>query len=361
LETQYEQHIADVKAKRPKGRGMMFATPKPVPEIILDADALTQEAANQDVAIITIGRNAGEGADRKLPNDYYLSDTEKTVIKTVADAFHAKGKKVIVVLNVGGVVEVASWQDGVDAVLLAWQPGLEAGNAIVDVLSGKVNPSGKLATTFPVDYKDVPSAKNFPGKDLPDTAKTAPAPGQRRMAKPSEVTYEEGIYVGYRYYNTFHVKPSYPFGYGSSYTTFKYGKLTLSGTALTKKITATITVTNSGSVAGKEVAELYVSAPGKELDKPAEELKGFAKTKLLQPGESQTLTFTITPEDIASFDTPSTSWIAEGGTYTVKIGASSEDIKQTATFTVAKDVVTEKDNKVLVPQVSINELKAPQP
>jgi beta-glucosidase len=328
-----------------------------VPEIIFDANALNLEAANEDAAVITIGRNAGEGADRKLENDYYLSDTEKTVIKNIADAFHAKGKKVVVVLNVGGVVEVASWRGGVDAVLLAWQPGLEAGNAIADILSGAVTPSGKLATTFSVDYKDVPSAKNFPGKDLPDTAKTAPAPGQRRMAKPSEVTYEEGIYVGYRYYNTFHVKPAYPFGYGLSYTTFKYGKLALSAASFTKKITSTITVTNSGRVAGKEVVGLYISAPGKALDKPAEELKGFAKTKLLQPGESQTITFPITAEDLASFDTASTSWIAEAGTYSVKVGASSEDIKQAATFTVAKDIVTEKDNKVLVPQVTINELK----
>jgi len=360
LETQTEQHIADVKSKRPRTRGFGFAAPRPIPEIIMDANALSQEATNEDVAIITIGRNAGEGADRKLPNDYYLSDTEKTVIKNVADAFHAKGKKAIVVLNVGGVVEVASWQDGVDAVLLAWQPGLEAGNAIADILSGSVTPSGKLATTFTVDYKDVSSAKDFPGKDLPDTSKTPAAPNQRR-ARPSEVTYEEGIYVGYRYYNTFHVKPAYPFGYGLSYTTFKYGKLALSATAFNKKITASITVTNSGSVAGKEVVELYISAPGKELDKPAEELKGFAKTKLLKPGESETLTFPITAEDLASFDTPSTSWIAEAGTYTVKVGASSEDIKQTATFTVAKDIVTEKDNKVLVPQVAITEVKAPQP
>ena len=328
--------------------------PKPVPEIIFDENTLSQEATNEDAAIITIGRNAGEGADRKLDNDYYLSDSEKAEIKSIAEAFHAKGKKVIVVLNIGGVVDVASWQNGVDAVLLAWQPGLEAGNAIADVISGQVNPSGKLATTFPVDYKDVPSAKNFPGKELPDNYK---GPASPMRGKPSEVTYEEGVYVGYRYYNTFHVKPAYPFGYGLSYTSFKYGKLTLSTPTFGKKINATITVTNKGAVAGKEVVELYISAPGKAMDKPTEELKGFAKTKLLKPGEAETITFAITAAELASFDTQSTSWVAEAGTYTVKVGASSEDIKQISTFTVAHDIVTEKDNKVIVPQVAISELK----
>ncbi len=362
LKDAYEHHIADEKAKRPKTTGFSFAPPPVIPELIADNNTLTQKVTNNDAAIITIGRNAGEGADRKLKNDYYLSDTEKTIIKNVADAFHAKGKKVIVVLNVGGVVEVASWRSQVDGILLAWQPGLEAGNAITDILSGKVNPSGKLATTFPVDYPDVPSAKNFPGKELPDTSKTpTPNANQRRRSRPSEVVYEEGVYVGYRYFNTFGVKPAYEFGYGLSYTTFKYSGLTLSSASLTGKITATVTITNSGALAGKEVAQLYVSAPGKEMDKPAEELKAFGKTKLLQPGQSQTLSFTITPADVASFDTQSTSWIAEAGTYTVKAGASSENIKQTATFTLAKDVVTEKDNKVLLPQVQINEMKSPQP
>ena len=137
---------------------------------MLDNNLITQKAAETDIAIIAIGRNAGEGRDRKVENDFNLTDTEKTLIKNVADAFHAKNKKVVVVLNIGGVIEVASWRDEVDAILLAWQPGLEAGNAIADILSGKVNPSGKLATTFPVNYDDVPSAKNFPGKEFPEKA-----------------------------------------------------------------------------------------------------------------------------------------------------------------------------------------------
>src|SRR3954453_4102214 len=210
LNKTYTTYIADAKAKRPKPKGF-FDVPKPIAEMLFDENALQQEAKNADAAIITIGRNAGEGRDRQVDNDFNLSDTEKTLIKNVADVFHAKNKKVVVVLNIGGVIEVASWRDNVDAILLAWQPGLEAGNAIAGILSGKVNPSGKLATTFPMTYQDVSSAKNFPGKEHPEQA--TGGTGFMRSV-PAEVTYEEGIYVGYRYYNTFNVKPAYEFGYG---------------------------------------------------------------------------------------------------------------------------------------------------
>jgi beta-glucosidase len=171
------------------------------------------------------------------------------------------------------------------------------------------------------------------------------------------VTYEDGIYVGYRYYSTFNVKPAYEFGYGGSYTSYSYSNLKLSSATFNRQVTATVTVTNSGQVPGKEVVELYVSAPSGKLDKPAEELRAFGKTGLLKPGQSQNLTFILTAADLASFDTPSSSWIAAGGQYTVKVGASSADIRQTATFTLSADLVVEKDHKVLVPQVAIDELK----
>ena len=352
----YPSYIADARAKQPKPqRGMgMFSGPPPVPQMtIADAD-LQQQAANDDMAVITIGRNAGEGADRKLPDDYYLSDAEKALIKSVSDDFHAKGKKVIIVLNIGGVIEVASWRDEVDGILLAWQPGLEAGNAITDVLSGKVNPSGKLATTFAMDYKDVPSAKNFPGKEFPDQAT---GEGFRRQM-PAEVTYEDGIYVGYRYYSTFKVAPAYEFGYGLSYTTFGYSDLKISSATFKDKLRASITITNTGTVAGKEAAQLYLSAPAVKLDKPAIELKAFAKTKLLKPGESETLHFELDARDLASYDTAQEAWIAESGTYTVSIGASSKDIKQTSTFSLPKEIVVEKEMQVLAPQVTITEMKS---
>jgi beta-glucosidase len=275
-------------------------------------------------------------------------------MKNVIDAFHAQHKKVIVVLNIGGVIETASWKAQPDAILLSWQPGLEGGNAIVDVLSGKVNPSGKLVSTFPMGYSDVPSAKNFPGKEFPEKAI---AGNFGRKIIPAEVIYEEGIYVGYRYFNTFNVKPSYEFGYGLSYTTFSYENLKLSSSTFNSKLTATVSVKNTGKKAGKEVVELYLSAPKNKLDKPAAELKGFAKTKLLQPGQSETITFLISPADLASFNTSASAWIADAGKYEVKIGASSTDIKQSASFSLATDMVVEKTNKVLVPKVDIAELK----
>lgn len=348
----YTSYIRDAKAKRPKSP-RMFQAPPPIPEMAVTTSDVQQQANDADAAIITLGRNAGEGADRKLENDYYLSDAEKELIKNVSDAFHAKGKKVIIVLNVGGVIEIASWRDSVDAVLLAWQPGLEAGNAIADVLSGKVDPSGKLATTFPMDYKDVPSAKNFPGKEFLDQAT---GEGFRKQV-PAEVTYEDGIYVGYRYYSTFKVDPAYEFGYGLSYTNFNYSDLKLSSSAFNGKIEATITVKNTGKAAGKEVAQLYLTAPAVKMDKPAIELKGFAKTRLLKPGESQKLSFVINPKDLASYDTQNEEWVAESGNYVVSVGASSKDIKQTAKFTLEKETIVEKDEKALTPQVAITELK----
>lgn len=356
LKNIYTSYLSAEKIKHPKKgffEEFMHPTP-PIAEFVADNSLVNQKATESDIAVIAIGRNAGEGSDRKLPGDYYLNDTEKVLIKTVANAFHAQHKKVVIVVNTGGVIDVAQWRDDADAILMAWQPGLEGGNAIADILSGKVNPSGKLATTFPVAYQDVPSAKSFPGKEFPEQAVTGMM-GMKQI--PAEVTYEEGIYVGYRYYNTFKVKPAYEFGYGLSYTNFTYSNLTLSSATFNGKLTATVTVTNNGKVAGKEVVQLYISAPSDKLAKPAEELKAFAKTELLQPGKSQTIQFVITGDDLASFDTKNTSWIAEAGQYTVKAGASSEDIKKTASFQLSKDIVTEKCNKVLVPQVEINELK----
>ncbi|MEP6584064.1 MAG: glycoside hydrolase family 3 C-terminal domain-containing protein [Ginsengibacter sp.] len=357
LENTYTKYISEQKILHPKkGFFQEFMNPTPpIAEYAIDNNLINKGATETAVAIIAIGRNAGEGKDRKLENDFNLSDTEQTLIKNVANAFHAQHKKVIVVLNIGGVIEVASWRDNVDAILLAWQPGLEGGNAITDILSGKVNPSGKLATTFPMTYNDVPSAKNFPGKEFPDQATT----GMMGMKSiPAEVTYEEGVYVGYRYYNTFNVATAYEFGYGLSYTKFNYGSLKLSSSSFNNKITASVIVTNTGNKAGKEVVQLYLTAPSKKLDKPSEELKAFGKTNLLQPGQSQTIRFVLSSSDLASFYTDRSSWIAEEGEYTIKIGASSKDIKKTSTFTLSKEIVVEKTNKVLIPQTQINELKA---
>jgi beta-glucosidase len=184
-----------------------------------------------------------------------------------------------------------------------------------------------------VRWQDVPSSAGFPGKTLvgPDPNARGPFAGDRA----AEVVYDDDIWVGYRHFATKGVTPAYPFGFGMSYTTFAYSGLTLSGPSSDQKRTAALTVTNTGKLAGREVVQMYVSAPSPSLPKPALELRGFAKTRLLAPGASEVLTFTLSPRDLASFDAASSSWKVDAGTYTVKIGASSADIRQTATFTSA--------------------------
>ena len=347
----YQDYLADAKAKQPKSNNF-FLPPPPIPE--MDVNGLANNAADSsDVAVITIGRNAGEGIDRKEEGDFTLSDVEKGVISGVSNAFHSKGKKVVVILNIGGVIEVASWRGNADGILLAWQPGLEAGNAIADVLSGKVDPSGKLATTFPMEYKDVPSAKNFPGKELPMAAGETASP---MMGKPSEVVYQEGIYVGYRYYDSFKIKPAYEFGYGLSYTKFKLSGIKISAPDFKNSISVSVTVKNTGKVAGKQVVQLYLSAPTTTLDKPEQELKAFAKTGLLAPGQSQFVVLTLHAADLASFYTDRSEWVADAGEYKVNIGSSSKDIEKTLSFKLAKEIITEKTHKSLTPQVVIDEM-----
>jgi beta-glucosidase len=355
LAQSYNNYLNNYSANHPKKpllQEIMNPTPF-APEYKFDAGSAEQSADASDFAIIYIGRNAGEGNDRKVADDYELTSLEKDMINSVSEAFHAKHKPVVAVLNIGGVIDVTGFRDKVDAILLAWQPGEEGGNAIADVLAGKVNPSGKLATTFPSAYTDVPSAKNFPGKEFSEKATV----GIMGRSVPAEVIYQEGIYVGYRYFNTFKVKPAYEFGFGLSYTKFSYSRLTLSNAAFNGKLTASVTITNNGPVAGKEVAELYLSAPHKSLDKPSEELKGFAKTRLLKPGESQTLSFDIDAKALASFDANQSAWVAEAGTYNVSLGASSTDIKLKQPFILAKDMIIEKVHKALSLKDPIDELK----
>ena len=235
-------------------------------------------------------------------------------------------------------------------------------NAIADILSGKVNPSGKLADTFVIDYADVPSAKTFPGMEIPGAPEPEPPPGAPpgfRRPKPSTITYEDGIYVGYRYYDSFGVKPAYEFGYGLSYTSFEYGNLKLGAPRFDRKLLVSVDVKNTGRAPGREVAQLYLTAPAKSLDKPAQELKGFAKTKPLGPGETQTLRFVLDARSLASFDPAASAWVADAGRYEVKLGASSRDIRQTASFELGKPLVVKKEARALVPKQTIAEIKPP--
>ncbi|MCV9927241.1 glycoside hydrolase family 3 C-terminal domain-containing protein [Flavobacterium sp. LS1R49] len=331
--------VAEKERRKAKG---ILALPERLPEMKMDDAFLAKKAASSEIAFVTLGRNSGEGGDRVVDNDFNMANEEIEMLDEISKAFHAQGKKVVVILNIGGVIETASWKDKVDAILLAWQPGQEGGHSVADVVSGKINPSGKLTMTFPVKYSDTPSAKNFPG---------FPA------ENPKDVTYEEGVYVGYRYYNTFNVKPSYEFGFGSSYTTFDFSDVKLSSPTFNDKLTVSVTVKNTGKTAGKEVVELYLSAPSKSIGKPKEELKAFGKTKELKPGESEILKLTLSPKDLASFLESKSAWIAEAGTYKVLVGASSLDIKKTAEFSVAKEITVEKVNKAFAPDSKFTELK----
>ncbi len=365
LANTYRTYMTEAKAKQGKPKNpiaAMMGGKEPITEMAVSAELAKTMAEKSEMALITIGRNAGEGADRtNTEGDFQLTSTEKEMIKNVSEAFHAKGKKAIVVLNVAGVVEVASWRAMPDAVLLTWLPGQEGGNSVVDVLSGKVNPSGKLAVTFPMTYTDAPSAKNFPGvAEKSDKKDEAPDLSGFSFMKrvPWEVIYEDDIYVGYRYYNTFKVPVSYEFGYGLSYTKFDYSNLKSGKSDFTGKFTVSVDVKNSGKVAGREVVQLYVGSPSGKLKKPEETLAAFAKTKLLNPGESQTISFTIETKDFASFDEANSSWIAEAGNYTLKIGASSLTIKQTSTFKIARELSAGKVTKALTPAREINRLVA---
>ena len=306
-------------------------------EMNIDAKVLAEQAKSQDVAIIAIGRISGEGSDRNIEGDFELTAAEKALIKNVTTAFHAQGKKAVVVLNIGGVIETASWKNIPDAVLCAWQGGQEGGNSVADVISGKANPSGKLTMTWPVMFTDHPSSKNFP------IGKSAAMLNMRfdGVTKDTEkdvdyTQYEEGIWVGYRWFDTKKMNVSYPFGYGKSYTTFEYSNATIKTEG--ENIVVTVDVKNTGSYEGKEIVQLYAAAPKSALEKPVHELKAFAKTKALKPGESETVTMTVTAEQLASFDVSQNAWVAEAGTYSFQVGASSSEIKEELTADVAEKV-----------------------
>ena len=364
MKTAYEKYIADCKAAREKEieemakkdkQAAMLASfmPGNLPaEKQFTADELAAQAEASDVAIITIGRISGEFLDRKSA-DFNLNDSEMKLIQQVCDVYHKAGKQVVVLLNIGGVIETASWKELPDAILCAWQAGQEGGNSVVDVLSGKQSPSGKFTMTWPVKFTDAYSSKNFP-IDM-ETKIDMLNQGQKGNVKNVDYTdYEEDIYVGYRYFDSFDVPVSYPFGYGLSYTTFEY-----SDAKIAQKndiYDVTVTIKNTGNYEGKEVVELYISAPdNKAANKPAKELKAYAKTKLLKPGESETLTLSITAPELASFDEAASAWVVAEGEYQFLVGASSQDIKATLTAP-AKSFVT-KAHDVMKPEVQMNLLR----
>ena len=335
----YAKYIAytEVKSNNESERSFFWGKPA-TPEMEVSPNFINKVKEGTDVAVFTIGRNAGEGADRKnAKGDFLLSDIERDLLQNLCDKYHEIGKKVVVVLNVGGAVETASWKNLPDAILLAWQPGQEGGASIADVLIGKANPSGKLPVTFPINFFDNPSSKNFPSNYNGASSFGGFSRGPKTPVKDVDYTkYEEGIYVGYRYFSTNNVEVSYPFGYGLSYTTFEFSKPVVKATA--DGFTASITVKNTGKVAGKEVAQVYVSAPAGGLDKPVRELKAYAKTPVLQPGESCTLVMTISNSELASFNESTHAWETAAGTYKVQFAGNVNDIRCTADYKLKKAI-----------------------
>ncbi len=321
------------------------------PEEIPQAEELIQHSvANADAAVITIGRICGEGTDRHIPGDFLLKESELQLIEQVSAAYHAAGKPVTVILNTGGVMETASWKEAPDAILVAWLPGQEGGNAIADVISGVCEPSGRLPMSFPIAYEDVP-AQNFPALNLNT--------GQNdsfyrfRKTKVYEVPdvdwtdYTEDIYVGYRYYTTRKVPVSYPFGFGLGYTTFTVDRMKAKRT--NDGWLVTVQVTNTGSRNGREVIQLYSEAPQGKLDKPVRELRAFAKTPILAPGESTRMSLKVKSEDLASFDEELSAWVTDPGTYRLIIGSDAETETNSCEVKVKEEIVRPV-NRVLLPK-----------
>lgn len=353
----YQNYVKYAKAKLKADKNPMMwflnqGQPK-LDEIDITERCVANEEPKADAAIITIGRQAGEGMDRQINGEFNLSKTEQDMIFRVSDAFHAKGKKVIVIINSGSVMETASWRDRVDAILVAWQPGIEGGNSVADILTGKVNPSGKLTMTWPIAATDHPSTANFAKEYDMYTYKNMEGWGKGNIPGVDFSNHEEDIYVGYRYFDTFKKEVAYPFGFGLSYTTFEMGKPSVKANG--KNIEVSVTVKNTGKVAGKQVAQVYVTAPKGAYEKPAKELKAFGKTRELKPGESQTLKMTLEKRDLASFDEANSQWKVDAGNYLFQVGTDVESIKGTATLKVAE--YAEKTSRACAPNVQLNYLK----
>ena len=315
------------------------------PEMEISDEELADASADSDTAIYVISRNAGEGTDRTLKGtkgtyngesydigDYYLTDLERENLERVAASF----KKTIVVLNVGGIMDTKFYNEinGLDAMLLMGQAGQEGGNALLDVLTGAVTPSGKLADTWAENYSDYPASDTFANAD----------------GNIKKEVYNEGIYVGYRYFDSFNITPKYEFGYGLSYTDFKIE--TQSVTADADKVTVKVKVTNTGSTySGKEIVQVYYSAPDSaEAEKEYQELGGFAKTDELAPGESQILTISYDTKDMAYYNEDQAAYILDKGKYYVRVGDSSRNTSVEATIEVDDTTLTEQlSNQMEVP------------
>ena len=272
-------------------------------------DQVQKPAEDADTAIYVLSRIAGEGSDRTADKgDYYLSDDEYQILADICAYY----KNVIVLINAGAQVDLSFMDEfeNIKALLVIVQPGMECGNAVADILSGKVNPSGKLADTWAYEYEDYPNSEKF----------------SHNNGNVQTELYEEGIYVGYRYFDTFEVPVRYGFGYGLSYTDFEISNYRLVKISA-EKISISASVKNTGKVSGKEVVQVYASLPGGTLEKEAHRLAAYAKTAELKPGETEEVTMEVTVDALTSYDEESAAWILEKGFYGIWIGNSLASAK----------------------------------
>lgn len=321
---------------------MLYAFENPFEEPeqpeITEADVKEADVKEADAAIYVISRNSGEGKDRRAEKgDYYLSDRELQNIRFMTEHY----KNCIVLLNVGGVIDLTSLKtiEGVQAIMLVGQTGNMGGYAVADVLTAKTIPSGKLTDTWARSYEDYPSSATFSHRD----------------GNLDDEYYSDGIYVGYRYFDTFGVMPLYCFGYGKSYTEFEIK--TMNVTADEKQVQVEVEVTNIGDkYPGKEVVQVYYSAPDGIMEKPTQELAGFAKTKLLAPGEKDVVTITFATTDMASFDAYDAAWVMEEGEYTIRVGNSSRNTEAVAVIDLDEQVTTLQLKRLMRDTIAVREL-----
>lgn len=318
----------------------------PVPQEALLAEAKKQS----DTAIIVISRVSGEFSDnRPDKNYYYLTDAERELIRAVSAAF----PKTVAIINSGYPIELGWVRDfDIDAVVYTGFGGQSAAYALMEILDGRCCPSGKLPDSFPWDYYDHPSAHNFPNLKGSD-----PQPSDAAFG--THIYYEEDIYVGYRYYDTFRKETAFCFGHGLSYTDFSFHWMLPAWDG--EKVSVDVTVTNTGNCPGKEVIQLYIAAPEGRLEKPRRVLAAFEKTRLLAPGESEKLHLTADRNTFASFSEEETAFLLEAGNYEVHIGNSLDQSHLAGAFTLESDAILRKVHPVALPAEDFKRISQSDP
>ena len=330
-----------------------FGTYTPPEEETALPEGMAEAAAKEtDTDLLILGRSSGgEECDRRYEHDYTLLDSEKALIETVTGCF----KKVVLVINTVGAVDL-SWvekYENIEAVLYVPSPGEQGASALADILMGVLSPSGKLTSTIVRDYKDHPASAHFSfNKDDPDSILTYESYGLDKekngsvgFDKSPVSVYLEGIYAGYRYFDSYGVAPLYPFGYGLSYTTFAIGNMKVE--VKETRIEVSADIKNTGAFSGKETLEVYLSAPAGKLDQPYQELKGYKKSPLLAPGETASVTVVIPTERLASYDEEKAAYILEKGEYILRAGTSSRDTHVAGKLVVSEEILSEQYENVL--------------